>query len=198
MSINSNTLLLVDASNYFIYSTESVNVSKHIICPYDRLKLKPSICKVSDHEYLVITTNSSQSALGIFISGTGEPVRSTLEWKSIPRRVTVQYPYIIALFKSEIQIHTIYDLKLIQVLSFESDTRIAHRLTVSLIEKDDTWISNLILSLSDCSLVSVMMQSITHQIDQLFLAKEYQSAIDLLRHSLPTEDRNESGSKVYH
>lgn len=59
------------------------------LLPYNQVPdgmahIKPSIIPVSDEEFL-LTTNMGASAMGVFITGNGDPVRGTLEWQGYPK-----------------------------------------------------------------------------------------------------------------
>ena len=49
----------------------------------DGSKTRPSIFPVSDEEFLMLS-NMGVSAMGVFITSGGDPVRGTLEWEAYP------------------------------------------------------------------------------------------------------------------
>ncbi|GJJ69717.1 vacuolar protein sorting-associated protein 3 [Entomortierella parvispora] len=83
--------------------------------------LKPACIAIGENEFLLATAASSgQTAMGIFCSGSGEPVRGTLQWSSYPRSLGIEFPYVAALLRNNIiEIHNILDQKLIQTVRFD-------------------------------------------------------------------------------
>ncbi|KAF9388781.1 transforming growth factor, beta receptor associated protein 1 [Podila verticillata] len=83
--------------------------------------IKPVCVAIAENEFLLASaTSSGQTAIGIFCSGNGDPVRGTLQWSSYPRALGVEFPYVAALLKSgSIEIHNILDQKLIQTVRFD-------------------------------------------------------------------------------
>lgn len=49
-------------------------------------EVKPLINVVGENEFLILSWTGS-SALGVFITGDGDPVRGTLEWEMYPKAV---------------------------------------------------------------------------------------------------------------
>ncbi|KAG0006620.1 hypothetical protein BGZ65_005965 [Modicella reniformis] len=88
--------------------------------------LKPVCTSITENEFLLAsTTSSGQTAIGIFCTGSGDPVRGTLQWSSYPRALAVEYPYVIALLKGNIiEVHNILDQKLVQNIRFESSVEV--------------------------------------------------------------------------
>lgn len=80
--------------------------------------IKPVCVAIAENEFLLASaTSSGQTAIGIFCSGNGDPVRGTLQWSSYPRALGVEFPYVAALLKSgHVEIHNILDQKLIQTV----------------------------------------------------------------------------------
>ncbi|KAG0260255.1 transforming growth factor, beta receptor associated protein 1 [Mortierella polycephala] len=83
--------------------------------------LKPACIAIAENEFLLASaTSSGQTAIGVFCTGTGDPVRGTLHWSSYPRALGVEFPYVAALLRNNIiEIHNILDQKLIQTIRFE-------------------------------------------------------------------------------
>lgn len=52
----------------------------------DSAPVKPFILVVNDNEFLVLSWTGA-STLGLFVTGDGEPVRGTLEWRVHPKAV---------------------------------------------------------------------------------------------------------------
>ncbi|KAG0212916.1 transforming growth factor, beta receptor associated protein 1 [Mortierella sp. GBA30] len=86
--------------------------------------LKPACIAIAENEFLLASaTSSGQTAIGIFCSGAGDPVRGTLQWSSYPRALGVEFPYVAALLRNNIvEIHNILDQKLIQTIRFDPST----------------------------------------------------------------------------
>ncbi|KAI7826544.1 hypothetical protein BC939DRAFT_395393 [Gamsiella multidivaricata] len=83
--------------------------------------LKPVCIPIAENEFLLASaTSSGQTAIGIFCSGSGDPVRGTLQWSSYPRALAVEFPYVTALLRGNIvEIHNILDQKLVQTIRFD-------------------------------------------------------------------------------
>ncbi|KAL5523259.1 hypothetical protein ACEPAF_1526 [Sanghuangporus sanghuang] len=94
--------------------------------PDETIQPKPSIVPISGEEFL-LTTNMGTSAMGVFITGNGDPVRGTLEWQGYPESLCFNYPYIAALLPNHtIEIHSIETQAIAQVIpeATTSDSRI--------------------------------------------------------------------------
>ncbi|KAF9191856.1 hypothetical protein BGZ51_006576 [Haplosporangium sp. Z 767] len=83
--------------------------------------LKPACIAIAENEFLLASaTSSGQTAIGVFCTGTGDPVRGTLNWSSYPRALGVEFPYVAAILRNNtIEIHNILDQRLIQIIRFE-------------------------------------------------------------------------------
>ncbi|KAF9122399.1 transforming growth factor, beta receptor associated protein 1 [Mortierella sp. GBA39] len=83
---------------------------------------KPVCIAVTENEFLLASaTTSGQTAIGIFCSGAGDPVRGTLQWSSYPRALGIEFPYVAALLRGNIiEVHNILDQKLVQTMRFDS------------------------------------------------------------------------------
>lgn len=53
--------------------------------------VKPLVTVIGENEFL-ITSWTGSSALGVFITGDGDPVRGTLEWQTYPKAVCKYTP----------------------------------------------------------------------------------------------------------
>ncbi|KAF9438183.1 hypothetical protein BGZ76_009390, partial [Entomortierella beljakovae] len=84
--------------------------------------LKPMCIPIAGNEFLLASaTSSGQTAIGIFCTGNGDPVRGTLQWSSYPRALAIEYPYVAALVRGNIvEIHNIIDQQLVQSVQFDS------------------------------------------------------------------------------
>jgi vacuolar protein sorting-associated protein 3 len=81
-------LCYADAENYNVVDLESGQLLP--LMPITQapvpIPLRPSITPVGAAEFLILSW-TGVSALGVFITGTGEPVRGTLEWPAYPDAV---------------------------------------------------------------------------------------------------------------
>ncbi|KAH8108778.1 hypothetical protein DFH11DRAFT_1710480 [Phellopilus nigrolimitatus] len=85
--------------------------------PDETSRIKPLVAPVSDEEFLLVS-NMGQSAMGVFVTGNGDPVRGTIEWPSYPESICLDYPYVAALLPNRtIEIHSIESQAIVQVIS---------------------------------------------------------------------------------
>ncbi|KAJ1959887.1 hypothetical protein IWQ62_004435, partial [Dispira parvispora] len=98
---------------------------------------RPLIVAIQRNEFLIITPSGvNGSALGVFVSSTGDAVRGTLALDSYPRAVQVVYPYIVALARSNVvEVYNIIDQRLVQVVDIPAEVNSrtissVHRLTI--------------------------------------------------------------------
>ncbi|KAG0374480.1 transforming growth factor, beta receptor associated protein 1 [Mortierella sp. AD032] len=84
--------------------------------------LKPVCIAITENEFLLASaTSSGQTAIGIFCSGAGDPVRGTLQFSSYPRALGIEFPYVAALLRGNIiEVHNILDQTLVQTIRFDS------------------------------------------------------------------------------
>ncbi|EIN08198.1 hypothetical protein PUNSTDRAFT_52658 [Punctularia strigosozonata HHB-11173 SS5] len=79
--------------------------------------IKPLITVIGENEFLVVSWTGA-SAMGVFITGDGDPLRGTLTWPSHPEAISLDYPYIVALLPNQtIEIHNIETQGIVQVIS---------------------------------------------------------------------------------
>ncbi|KAF8938913.1 hypothetical protein BGZ58_011208 [Dissophora ornata] len=88
--------------------------------------LKPVCIPIAENEFLLASaTGSGQTAIGIFCTGAGDPVRGTLQWSSYPKALAVEYPYVTALLRGNVvEVHNIMDQKLVQTIRFEASMEV--------------------------------------------------------------------------
>lgn len=55
-------------------------------------EVKPLITVIGENEFLILSWTGA-SALGVFITGDGDPVRGTLEWGGYPKAVCESIRY---------------------------------------------------------------------------------------------------------
>jgi len=76
----------------------------------------PRIAVVCENEFVVCTWLGT-NAMGVFLTGTGDPVRGVLEWNQYPDAICIDFPYIAALLPNRsIEIHNLDSLQLAQVI----------------------------------------------------------------------------------
>lgn len=79
-------------------------------------EIKPIIEAVGENELLILSWTGT-SALGVFITGDGDPVRGTLEWSGYPKAVCLNYPYVTSLLPDEtIEVHSIETQSILQTI----------------------------------------------------------------------------------
>ncbi|KAK7044627.1 CNH domain-containing protein [Favolaschia claudopus] len=93
--------------------------------PDERFPGPPGICITSstptEAEFLILSWTGA-TTMGIFITGSGDPVRGTLEWPAHPRAVVLDYPYVAALLPNRtIEIHSVETQGIVQVLPAPQD-----------------------------------------------------------------------------
>ena len=54
--------------------------------------IRPLVVVISEEEFLLISSMGA-SAMGVFITGNGDPVRGTLEWRSYPRSICTSFTF---------------------------------------------------------------------------------------------------------
>ena len=79
-------LCAADTENYDMI--DLVAATSFPLLPFNQVpdatnQTKPSVTPISDEEFL-ITSNMGVSAMGVFITGNGDPVRGTLGWTTYP------------------------------------------------------------------------------------------------------------------
>lgn len=79
-------------------------------------EVKPVIEVIGENEFLILSWTGA-SALGVFITGDGDPVRGTLEWGMYPKAVCLDYPYVTSLLPNEtIEVHSVETQSIVQVV----------------------------------------------------------------------------------
>lgn len=80
-------LCFADLENYNIIDLEEASLFPILPIsqapPGDKTKVKPLITVISDNEFLILSWTGA-STLGLFITGSGDPVRGTLQWDTYP------------------------------------------------------------------------------------------------------------------
>ncbi|KAI5122616.1 hypothetical protein M0805_008706 [Coniferiporia weirii] len=112
-------LCAADSENYDMIdlaAATSFPVLPFSQAPDEATRVKPLATPISDEEFLILS-DMGQSAMGVFITGNGDPVRGTLEWPSYPESICVDYPYVAALLSNRtIEIHSIETQAIVQVI----------------------------------------------------------------------------------
>jgi len=114
------SLCIADKENYNTVDLDGASLLQ--VLPLDQarsspsLVVKPFITVIDDNEFLILSWTGS-STLGVFITGSGDPVRGTLEWPTHPEAVCLDYPYITTLLPNNtIEIHSIETQTIVQVI----------------------------------------------------------------------------------
>lgn len=80
-------LCFADGENYNVVDLEEAQLFPILPIsqapPGDGVKVKPHITVISDNEFLILSWTGA-STLGLFITGSGDPVRGTLQWDTYP------------------------------------------------------------------------------------------------------------------
>ena len=80
-------LCFADHENYNVVDLEEAQLFSILPIsqapPGDGVKVNPHITVISDNEFLILSWTGT-STLGLFITGSGDPVRGTLQWDTYP------------------------------------------------------------------------------------------------------------------
>ncbi|KAF8985754.1 hypothetical protein BGZ46_002133, partial [Entomortierella lignicola] len=99
--------------------------------------VRPVCIPIAGDEFLLASEPSSGKTIGIFCTGSGDPVRGTLQWTSYPRALAVEFPYVAALLRgNKIEVHSILDQTLVQTIQLNIEARM-------LIQGPGIWMSSL-------------------------------------------------------
>lgn len=108
--------------------------------PFD---VKPIITVIGENEFLILSWTGA-GAMGVFVTGEGDPVRGTLEWAGYPKAVCefarstpwirvadsvvlgLDYPYITSLLPNEtIEVHNVETQMITQVVNAPTESNAA-------------------------------------------------------------------------
>ncbi|KAJ3528802.1 hypothetical protein NMY22_g9261 [Coprinellus aureogranulatus] len=113
-------LCFADRENYNILDLEQAELFPVLPIsqapPGDQTKVKPHITVISENEFLILSWTGT-STLGLFVTGTGDPVRGTLQWDSYPLGISLDYPHITTLLPDgRIEVHSVETQAIVQTI----------------------------------------------------------------------------------
>lgn len=159
---------------------------------------------IDQNEFLLVTGSSQGFGIGVFISASGEPVRGTLQWPSIPIAVVFQAPYIVALLKNSIiHIHDLQSQLLVQEIPLPTSSSPKFMKLASFplelstpsngLSNDSSGIAQILVG-SSTALYALVMIPLKSQLAQLFEHNHIPQALNLLT---KMHENGESHSTVY-
>ncbi|KAJ3250433.1 transforming growth factor, beta receptor associated protein 1 [Chytriomyces hyalinus] len=102
------TILAADSQTYKLIHEISGKVTP--LFPYDRTIMRPIICPVGSNEFLLAFATAQMVGLGMFVNSSGDAVRGTLEWPSLPKSIVFQFPNIFALLRNNtVHVHNLFN-----------------------------------------------------------------------------------------
>ncbi|KAF7970539.1 hypothetical protein HWV62_23701 [Athelia sp. TMB] len=125
-------LCIADRTNYCMIDLEHASLVE--LFPLSQASestviVKPCITIINDWEFLICSW-TGENTIGIFVNGTGDPVRGTMQWPAHPVSVCLDYPYLTTLLpNSTVEIHLLEDQSIKQVVSAPPTSRPASRPT---------------------------------------------------------------------
>ncbi|KAK6096437.1 hypothetical protein MT418_003272 [Batrachochytrium dendrobatidis] len=118
---NGQVICAADALTYKLINLDTGGCIP--LFPYEKLQMSPVAVMIGDGEFLLVTASAQGVGLGVFISSTGEPIRGTLQWPSVPISMVFLYPHVFTLLRNNmLQIHNFTTQDLVQSITFPSDT----------------------------------------------------------------------------
>ncbi|TPX33574.1 hypothetical protein SmJEL517_g03540 [Synchytrium microbalum] len=181
-----STICAADTGSYKI-----INLDKGETIPlltYDRAAFRPTLTSVGDNgEFLLVTagTAAQGTALGVFVSSTGEPVKGTLTWPVMPKSVAYHFPYVAALLRNNsIHIHNVFSQELVQMISMppNSEPRFIVEASFELdVPAGGSGVPGTVRLVVACRemVLGLKMSSLDSQVNELFEAKKVEKAIAL-------------------
>ncbi|KLO19340.1 hypothetical protein SCHPADRAFT_935413 [Schizopora paradoxa] len=125
-------ILAADRENYNVIDLTTASCTP--LLPIDQTgetpsRVRPMITFLGQSEpieFLLASATGAGSSMGLFISGTGDPVRGTLEWPSHPESLCLDFPYVLTLMRNKtIEVHNVETQNIAQVVSPASTTSTA-------------------------------------------------------------------------
>ena len=96
--------------SYYIFNKKSFNLRKEIF-KYNKIVTDPLIVVINNNQFLLTTCTDMNLGLGIFVNDSGDPIKSTIQWKSIPTDIKITQQFITALLANNtIQFHNLNSL----------------------------------------------------------------------------------------
>ncbi|KAG9037771.1 hypothetical protein FRB95_004057 [Tulasnella sp. JGI-2019a] len=113
-------LCIADRKSYWIINVdaaEALDLMDWSHVPLEENTTIRPILVVTERSEFMLVVWTGNGSLGFFMSGTGDPVRGTLEYPQHPISICVDYPYIAALLPNDtIEIHSLATLTIVAVL----------------------------------------------------------------------------------
>ncbi|KAI9208292.1 uncharacterized protein BJ171DRAFT_237716 [Polychytrium aggregatum] len=178
-----NHICAADQSSYKILNVETSQEFQ--LFPYDRQLMRPMVVAIQEDEFLLVIGTPQQTGLGMFVTGNGDAIRGTLEWPAMPKSVAFQFPYVIALLKSNvIEIHNIFNQQRVQHIMFprSMELKSLSEATFNLeISKGDPKESSSIhvVAAGKDTIIGLKMMSLEGQISELLIQKQISRAVAL-------------------
>ncbi|KAF8591308.1 hypothetical protein K439DRAFT_1402474 [Ramaria rubella] len=116
--LSNKHLCVADEENYNVIDLDTANMIPLLPLSQaaDSLVVKPSITVISEDEFLLLSWTGT-TTLGVFIMGTGDPVRGTLEWGMHPVALCCEYPYVTSMLPNgTIEVHSLESQSICQII----------------------------------------------------------------------------------
>ncbi|KAH7878687.1 uncharacterized protein C8R40DRAFT_1167411 [Lentinula edodes] len=115
-----SSLCIADKINYNMLNLETAEILPILPLNQDfdapNLPVEPFIIPTGEGDFLVVSW-TGQSSMGIFLTGSGDPVRGTLTWTQHPTSICLDLPHATAILPDgTIEIHNIDSQNLVQVI----------------------------------------------------------------------------------
>jgi hypothetical protein len=87
----------------------------------EKSEINPIIKFVNKKEALLVCGGSTinDPAVGMFINLNGDVVRGTLGFETYPSSISIEYPYVLAIFQNRVVVYSIFDQTKLQELHFK-------------------------------------------------------------------------------
>ncbi|KAG8884781.1 hypothetical protein FRB97_003302 [Tulasnella sp. 331] len=113
-------LCIADRKSYWIINVDAAEALDLMDWSHVPLEenspIRPILVVTEQSEFMLVVWTGNGS-LGFFMSGTGDPVRGTMEYPQHPISICVDHPYIAALLPNDtIEIHSLATLSIVAVL----------------------------------------------------------------------------------
>ncbi|KAJ4490232.1 hypothetical protein J3R30DRAFT_49846 [Lentinula aciculospora] len=120
-----SSLCIADKSYYNMINLDTAEMFPILPLNQDynnpELPVEPFIVPTGEDDFLVVSWTGSNS-MGIFLTGSGDPVRGTLAWAQHPTSISLDLPHVTAILPDgTLEIHNIDSQSLVQVIPPPSD-----------------------------------------------------------------------------
>ncbi|TPX49226.1 hypothetical protein SeMB42_g02687 [Synchytrium endobioticum] len=194
---------IVCAADTGSYKIINLNTAETIpLFSYDRAAFRPTLtCIGETGEFLVVTAgNQAQSALGVFVSSSGDPVKGTLQWPMVPKSIAYHFPYIAALLRNNtIHIHNIFSQDLVQIIKLPSNAEPRYLVEASFEldvpagnESRNPGTVRLVVACREM-LLGLKMSSLDFQVNELLEAKKVERAVTLAEDIVQAQQMDNDG-----